>query len=176
MPVLVDAETAVADSARIADYLEMRYPDAPSLFGGTAGRALSSFVAGWTDTILHPAIARFVVSDIIGTLAEKDRGYFRQSREARFGMPLEAVTADRAEKLPAFRQSLAPLRTMLAQQPFLGGAAPLYADYIVFGAFQWARTTSRFELLEADDPVYAWRDRLLDIFGGLGRQAPCYPC
>ena len=37
----------------------------------------------------------------------------------------------------------------LKSQPFLGGAAPLYPDYIVFGGFQWARTISGFALLEA---------------------------
>jgi glutathione S-transferase len=176
VPVLVDADNAITDSTRIADYLEARYPEAPSLFGGTAGRALASFVAGWTDTILHRAIGRFVVSDIIGHLAEPDQGYFRQSREARFGNKLEAVTADREARLPAFREALAPLRAMLNVQPYLGGAAPLYADYIVFGAFQWARTVSGFELLAADDPVHAWRDRMLDAFDGLARKAPCHTC
>jgi glutathione S-transferase len=175
VPVLVDGDTTIVDSTRIAEYLETRYPDAPSLFGGPAGRALTNFAMAWADTTLHPAIARFVLSDLFETLAEKDRPYFRQSREARFGMPLEAVTADRDERLPAFRQSLTPLRAMLAIQPFLGGAAPLYADYIVFGAFQWARTTSPYELLAEDDLVHAWRDRMLDAFDGLGRQALCHP-
>ena len=34
---------------------------------------------------------------------------------------------------------------------------PNYADYIVFGPFQWARVVSPFKLLEDEDPVYAWR-------------------
>jgi glutathione S-transferase len=176
VPILVDEGTTIHDSARIADYLEERYPDAPSLFGGPEAQALTQFVASWTAVTLHAAIARFVLSDVIGTLAEQDHAYFRESREAAFGMTLEAVTADREANLPLFRQSLTPLRHMLKTQPYLGGDAPLYADYIVFGAFQWARTVSRFELLEADDPVHGWRERLLDAFDGLGRRAPRYPC
>jgi hypothetical protein len=43
-------------------------------------------------------------------------------------------------------------------------AAANYADYIMFGAFQWARVVSPFKLLTEDDPVYAWRERLLDAF------------
>jgi glutathione S-transferase len=39
VPVLVDGETVVADSWRIANYLEDDYPDRPSLFGGDAGRS-----------------------------------------------------------------------------------------------------------------------------------------
>ena len=35
----------------------------------------------------------------------------------------------------------------------------------------WPRTVSPFELLEADDPVYAWRERMLDLFDGMARKA-----
>src|SRR6266704_883697 len=52
------------------------------------------------------------------------------------------------------------------------GAAPNYADYIVFGGFQWARVVSPFKLLAENDPVYAWRERLLDAFDGMARQSP----
>jgi glutathione S-transferase len=45
----------------------------------------------------------------------------------------------------------------------------------VFGGFQWARAVSPFRLLEADDPIYAWREKLLDAFDGLARKSPGYP-
>ena len=77
----------------------------------------------------------------------------------------------REERLPSFRQSLQPLRSLLEAQPFLGGDKPLYADYIVFGGFQWARCISTFPLLEADDPIVPWRERMLDAFDGLARRA-----
>jgi glutathione S-transferase len=175
VPVLVDGDTVICDSARIADYLEDHFPDRPSLFGGSAGRALTNFFSTWAGNVMHPVIARSVVSDVVNELTADDQVYFRKSREAAFGMTLEQVTADREARLPAFRQSLAPLRMVLEQQPFLGGAAPLYADYIVFSAFQWARVTSRLELIGTDDPIHAWRERLLDAFNGLARSAPCYP-
>jgi glutathione S-transferase len=59
----------------------------------------------------------------------------------------------------------------LAEQPFLAGASPAYADHIVMGSFMWARATSPFPLLEADDPIFAWRERMLDLFDGLARNA-----
>jgi glutathione S-transferase len=175
VPVLVDGETVVTDSAAIADYLEAQYPDRPSLFGGDAGRALTRFAADWTEQVVFPGIARSVVHEIWQHLAPEDQAYFRDSRETRFGMTLEAVTAEREARLPAFRQALAPLRKTVEAQPFLGGTAPRYADYVVFGAFQWGRMVSRFELLAADDPIWLWRERVLDLYGGLARQAPCYP-
>jgi glutathione S-transferase len=66
------------------------------------------------------------------------------------------------------------MRLTLKTQPYLGGAAPNYADYIVFGGFQWARVVSPFKLLAEDDPVYAWRERLLDAFDGMARKSPGY--
>jgi glutathione S-transferase len=90
------------------------------------------------------------------------------------GMTLEDLVAEREARLPAFRQSLAPLRLTLKAQPFLGGDRPLYADYAVFGPFQWARCISPFAMLAADDPITRWRERLLDAFDGLARTAPGY--
>jgi glutathione S-transferase len=174
VPVIVDGGKVVHDSTAIADYLETRYPDRLTLFGGAAGRALTSFVQNWTETVLQPALIGFVVLDICRHSAPQDQTYFRQSREERFGTTLENVVKDREQRLPAFRDSLAPLRRTLERQRFLAGAAPAYADYIVFGAFQWARAISDFQLLAADDPVAAWRGRMLDVFDGLARKAPAY--
>jgi glutathione S-transferase len=103
-----------------------------------------------------------------------DAAYFRKTREARFGKPLEEVVAGRDKSVEGFRRSLEPMRLTLKTQAHLGGAKPNYADYIVFGAFQWARVVSPFKLLAADDPVYAWRERLLDAFDGMARNSPGY--
>lgn len=170
VPVLVDGETVVPDSWAIAAYLDRAYPDRPSLFG-TAQPAIR-FIAAWTDQALHPALVRLIVSDIPPLLDPVARAYFIASREARFGRSLDAVTADRDARLPEFRSLLQPLRTTLGHQPFLGGAAPDYADYTVFGAFQLARVVSPLPLLETEDPVRDWRERLLDRFDGLARQTP----
>jgi glutathione S-transferase len=174
VPVIVDNGRVVHDSSAIADYLEERYPERAPLFGDDRARALTRFVQNWTETVLQPALIGLVVLDIWRHVAPEDRAYFRQSREERFGRPLEAVVADREGRLPAFRDALAPLRRTLERQQFLAGGSPAYADYIVFGAFQWARAISDFALLAADDPVAAWRGRLLDAFDGMARNAPAY--
>ena len=175
VPVLVDGGETVFDSWTIADYLEATYPDCPKLFAGPGERALAKFVSAWTDTVVQAGLFRLVVLDIWSHVAEQDKDYFRKSREERIGMSLEAFCADRAAKVAAFLQSLAPLRVTLQGQPYLGGAAPDYADYVVFGAFQWARCISPIQLLAADDAVAAWRRRLLDAFDGLAGKAIGYP-
>ncbi len=174
VPVLVDGATAVHDSWAIAVHLEERYLDRPSLFGGAAAMAVTHFVNAWGDRVLLPIVATLVVRDILDHLHEKDRDYFRASREKAFGRTLEAVVADRDTRVASFRAALEPLRTMLRSQPFIAGDAPAYADYIPFGVFQWARAISAFPLLEDGDPVLAWRNRLLDAFDGLARDAPGY--
>ena len=174
VPVIVDGGRVVHDSTAIAEYLEDRYADRPSLFGGETGRALTRFVQNWTDTVVLNNLIRLVLVDIHGHLDPEDQAYFRQDREKRFGAPLEEVVRDREARLPAFRASLDPLRRTVGRQDFVCGTAPAYADYIVFGAFQWARAISGFELLDADDPVRAWRGRMLDLFNGLARRAPAY--
>ena len=174
VPVLIDGDTSVADSWTIANYLEDRFPERPSLFGGEGGRAMARMINWWGDVAVVGGMFPLIVADIPAHLKPVDAAYFRQSREARFGKPLEEVTAARDTTVESFRRALDPLRLTLRTQPYLGGAAPNYADYIVFGAFQWARVVSPFKLLAGNDPVYAWREKLLDAFDGVARNSPGY--
>jgi glutathione S-transferase len=174
VPVLVHRGRAIRESFAIAEYLEDAFPDKPSLFGGAPGRDLARFVNAWADAVALPGIARLIVADIPAVLDAEDSAYFRTSREQRFGKTLEAVQADRDTAVKGFRQALHPLRMVLRSQPFMSGAAPMQADAIVFGCFQWARCTSPFRLLEADDPIEAWRQRMLDLHDGLARRVPAF--
>jgi glutathione S-transferase len=173
VPVLLDGEKAIVDSFVIANYLEDTYPDRPSLFGGEGGRAMVRFLNGFGDMIVIAGIFPMVVADIAQRLDGDDYAYFRKSREARFtNKTLEEVASDRDSRVEGFRKTLEPLRLMLRAQPFVGGSAPNYGDYIMFGGFQWARAVSPFRLLAEDDPIYAWRERMLDAHGGLARKSP----
>ena len=167
VPVLLDGDRAVADSWAIANYLEDTYPDRPSLFGGDGGRAMARMLNWWGDITVIGGIFPLIIADIPLGLAPVDADYFRKSREARFGKSLEEVMAGREQAVLAFRKSLEPMRQTLKTQPFLGGDAPNYADYIVFGPFQWARVVSPFRLLEESDAVHvrADSDEAADGFG-----------
>lgn len=174
VPVLIDRERSVADSWAIAGYLEDAYPDKPSLFGGEGGRGIAKFMNAWADINLIAGIFPLIAVDIVQQLDQEDAEYFRVSREARIGRTLEEFVANRDRTVEVFRKGLDPMRIMLRTQPFIGGAAPNYADYIVFGPLMWARAVSPFKLLKEDDAVYAWRERLLDAHDGLARKAPGY--
>jgi glutathione S-transferase len=86
-----------------------------------------------------------------GILDARDKAYFQQTREKRFGMSLEQLATQREQSLRALREGLGPLRAMLAEQPFVAGQAPGFSDYIVF----------------------AYRERMLDLYDGFGRKAAC---
>jgi glutathione S-transferase len=161
VPVILDRGTAIADSWRIAEYLEDTYPDRPSLFGGSAGRGLARAISNWADLVLHPLVLRMKIGDVFATIHERDRDYFRQSREARFGRTLEQLVADGHAFVEPFHDALDPLRRTLEQQTFLSGQEPLYADYVVCSAFQWISMVSREEVLKEADPLLRWRGEVL---------------
>jgi glutathione S-transferase len=112
-----------------------------------------------------------VLPDLFARLHPTDRSYFRQSREARFGRPLEEAALEPTQGLRELRTALTPVRAVLGEQHFLGGGQPSFADYIVFGALQWARAVCPLPLIEASDPVFAWRTRLLEAFDGYAANA-----
>ena len=175
VPVIVDGKQAVYDSWEIALYLDEAYPSRPGLFEGTESRALALFLQHWAVRSLHAPLLRVILLDLYRHVHEKDQAYFRESREKRLGGKLEHVAGDPMKSLAEFRGALEPLRPGLAQNPFVCGKGPGFADYIVFGTFQWARSVSPQRLLEPDDPVYAWRERMLDLFEGYARKAKGYP-
>jgi glutathione S-transferase len=170
VPVIRDGERVVADSFAIALYLDEAYPDRPTLFAGDGGKALARFIERWSQLTIHPYVATVALTDLHDMQDEPNAAYFRASREQRYGKRLEEVVAKRDAGLAAFRAALEPLRSTLAYQPFIGGEAPLFADYIVFGALQWGRVASPFQLLDDSDSITSWFERCLDLHGGIGRQ------
>ncbi len=171
VPVLRDGDEVICDSWDIACYLEDRYPDAPSLFGGAIGRAQARFFNAWAPT-MSATIMPMIVKDIHDRARPEDQAYFRQSRETRFGRTLEEIHAARDAQPALFAAAAAPLRAVLGEQPFLCGETPAYADYIVFGSFQTARLMSPARLVEPGDAIHGWRERMLDLFDGMARAEP----
>jgi len=172
VPILRDGEEVVVDSWRIAEHLEDRYPDRPRLFDGAGARALAQFVAGFVDRQLLPRLAPLLMIDVTAIVDAEDGAHLRRQIEAAFKRPLEELAGSRDKDIVAFRRLLDPARLVLAKHEFLSGTAPGYADYVLFSLFQWARMVSPFEVLDAADRMAVWRERLLDLHGGLARAAP----
>ena len=170
VPVIHDGPKVVKDSWEIARHLESAYPDKP-LFGAALQHA--RFVAHWVDGTVQPALFPILVGDLYDRVRPVDQPYFRESRGKRLGTTDFAGFQARAREkgVDAFRAVLEPARRVLKDQPYLSGEQPAYADYALVGSFLWARVASPLNLLQPDDPIHAWRERMLDLFDGMGRKA-----
>lgn len=170
VPVIRDGDTTVFDSFAIAEYLERAYPDRPALFGGAHGMAKA--LNGFVDRTVQPLVGPMIVADVYDHVDDTCREYFRTTREQRFAKPMDQIQTGRVDRVIAFRTALEPIRAVVRGQPFVGGEAPNYGDFPLFGTLQWARLTSTFQLIEDDDPLHGWFERMLDAYDGLGRSAP----
>lgn len=171
VPVLVDGKKTIVDSWDIACYLESNYPQRPSLFGGKAAESEALFIKFWCDRVINPVVFQIVVLDVFENLHEKDKAYFRKSREAKLGKTLEEFAQPNDDYVTALNQALEPLRETLKSQAYLGGDAANFADYIIFAAFMWIESISSIKILNTEDSIYTWRDRLLNAFDGYASKA-----
>lgn len=174
VPVLLDGNTAIHDSWRIALYLDEAYPDSP-LFESDQAKAYALWIHNWTERCLHPLIVPIILADVTAHLHPKDSDFFRKTREHAFGTPLESIMDQSVDAFDRLRSALSPLRRTLISQPFVAGASPAYADYAIFGAFQWARCCSPQILIRRrDDPMLQWIERMLELYDGMARCATGY--
>jgi glutathione S-transferase len=170
VPIIEDDGRHVGDSWAIADYLDSTYPDTPKLFGTPTERALCRYIEMTLFTTIAPHLLSSYVKDIHDHALEKDRAYFRESREKRLGRTLEEVCAGRESRVEQAREGLQSIRLTLAQgQPFISGEHPGYADYMVAGFLLWVASVATLPLLRADDSLLPWFERVRDLYGGLGR-------
>ena len=168
VPIVKEGETVVRDSWQIAEHLEARHKDAPTLFGGPIGRGVTQALNVWVDRTLVLPMLAVIVADIHDRVDAADEHYFRESMEKILKMTLEEARTRRAEAMSRLTRTLEPMQALLKRQPWIAGAQPAYADYILFSIFQWARIMSPHEVLE-DGALREWRERVLDLHGGYAR-------
>ncbi|TMH63777.1 MAG: glutathione S-transferase family protein, partial [Betaproteobacteria bacterium] len=172
VPVIKDGETVVRDSWKIAEHLEDRYPDRPALFGGAIGRGVTQAFNTWVDRALVPAMMPVIVADVHERVDPMDDAYFRQQFEGFLKCTLEEARTRRPQALERLARALEPMQATLKRQAFICGSAPAYGDYILFSVFQWARITSPQAIFNNSDPLYGWRERILDLYDGFARNIP----
>lgn len=169
VPVLVSGEETITDSARIVAWLEKNVAGDP--FTTTnAERAACDFYQAWVGARIYPFLGPMLFVKVWAHAHENDKEYFRTSREERFGKTLEesAATPGLVDNLETSLQTLAG---PLARHKFLGGEKPNLADYQVMSPFMWQRSVSSGALYDAPQAVDAWKERMLDLFDGYGRNA-----
>jgi len=174
VPVLIDGDRHVCDSWSIATYLDETYPDRPMLMKDEAATAAARLTQAWADGTLFGPLRPIAVKRVWDILGETDQSYFRETREKALGASLEDVSSDAAvaDGYKALSKTVKPLEAVLLEHAFLGGDAPYYGDYIVFGTLMWPHTISSKHALDGDLATAAWFERMLDLFDGYARNAP----
>jgi glutathione S-transferase len=170
VPVIKDGETVVRDSWRIAEYLEDKYPERPTLFGGAIGRGVTQTFNLWVDRTVVPAMMPVIVAEVHERVDPADEQYFRGQFEGFLKCTLEEARERAPQALERLKRVLEPLEAALKRQPFVCGAAPAYADYILFSVAQWARVMSPRVIFDTTDALYGWRSRILDLYDAFARK------
>jgi len=172
VPVIRDGEAAIRDSWKIAEHLEDSYPQAPTLFGGAIGRGVSQAFNTWVDRAVVPAMLPLIVADIHQRVEARDDAFVREMFEKILKKTLEQARAERDDALKRLGRALEPMQATLKRQPYICGRDPAYADYILFSVVPGSRIIRPQEVLGPEDPLCAWRERVLDLFGGFARNVP----
>jgi glutathione S-transferase len=169
VPILVHDGAIVCDSWNIALYLEDRFPDKPTLFGGSACRAATRFVNHWADTTFHLPLRKIIFPEFVECLCPEDRDYFVRSREAEFDLTIEQVRNKRSLFQKEFDVACLPLERLLSEHEFICGLSPTYADYIVFSVFLQPHVCNAKDMLAPNSAIALWRSRMFTLFGGVDR-------
>ena len=172
VPIIKDGETIVRDSWKIAEYLEEKYPDRPTLFGGAAGKGLAYTFNTWADRVLLPAMMPVIVADLYERIDPSDEAYFRQLFEGFLGCTLEEQRSRVPKAKERVSKVLEPMQAATKRQRFVCGESPAYGDYILFSIVQWARIASPQDIFNNSDPLHQWRERMLDLYDGFARNIP----
>lgn len=129
------------DSAQIAQFLESTYPE-PSV---PLTSKLGSEIADRARAVGGKVLSTSLMPREAGILSPRSQEYFRRTREASLGHPLEdLLDADKEEQAwnAAAEGMLAVselMQTNKADGPFVLGARPSYTDFFIAGSLETAR-------------------------------------
>ncbi len=172
VPVLVDGERWIHESMDIAHYLDRTYPDRPALMPDRAAAATARFVEAWCNTSILPNLRMIAVPHVFKAIHDKDKAYFRESREAMLGCKLEDIPPNPDAERVALAKALQPAEMLFQTTPYFGGDTPSYADYVLFGSLMWPYQVCPDSPLAPGSALAAWFERLLGLNDGFARASP----
>jgi len=175
LPAIVDDGEWVLDSWLIAEYLDAKYPDRPTLIGDPSVKALTQMVEAWLwQQAIGPWMTCFIKQYRDRSLPQ-DQQYVTESRERMFGRKIEDIIVGREDRLRKVPPALQLMRNTLAQNAWFGGDRPNYADFRMLAVFLFTASVADTPVLTDDDPLRDWIERGFDLYGGLGRHPGLSP-
>lgn len=144
LPAIHDTATGVhlCDSSRIAEYLEAQYPACPRIFPHDTIGLQIDFHDRMSAKL--SALWDFVVPAMLARLVPASQAYYRRTREAAWGVPIEKIApaggrfVEEWDKVRAgFAQVAGWYAKMRAEGPFIMGAQASWADFVVGAHLVW---------------------------------------
>lgn len=127
------------DSAPIAKFLEETYPEPSLPLTSELGQEIESKARG----AVGPVFGKSVMPREIHILSPRSQTYFRETREALLGQPLEDLLDHEEEAWKAVDGNMRAvgelMQTHKANGPFVLGVSPSYTDFFIAGSLQSAR-------------------------------------
>lgn len=130
------------DSVPISQFIESTYPVPPVPLTSELGREIE-FKA---RSVVGGAFRASVMPREVAILSPRSQKYFRSTREATLGHPLEDLLAPGKEdqNWNALAESVRAVGELMltnkANGPFVLGEKPSYTDFFIAGSLQCART------------------------------------
>ena len=153
VPIFRNESIFMADSWEINKYLDTTYAAKGKIFRNSAEEAQALFIQ---QLMLVPRTLRVILLDLFKSVAEKDKEYFRVSREKRFNMTLEEANLPRAEGIEELVTAYQPFESYFSQPRLLGGDHINYADIIVLSHLQLPIRMGGIDLLQELPAMKGW--------------------
>jgi hypothetical protein len=109
--------------------------------------------------------------DVLNSLDEDDKKYFRDTREPFFKCKIEELPGNRGDNIEAYFKSIKPIIDHLEKNSFIDGDNPLIHDYCLISRIQMIKTISpdSYSDLVENNPSEAlrnWVDSMGNLFNG----------
>jgi glutathione S-transferase len=160
LPAIHDPSTGtyLADSLKIAQYLENTYPSTPSLFPDNTLGLQAAFMYAFHKQL--DTMWQFTYAPECHILNERSAEYFRRKTEKKFGRSLEdLVLKGKGGEIEwgRFKAGLGRVDSWYAKSsgPFILDASPSWADFVVASYAMWWRSIWGEDSKEWDD-IVSW--------------------
>lgn len=176
VPVLVQGTEVVADSSRIARWLDTHYPEPALLPADPQTRAYAGLLEEWADEALYFVIGAFkwlnpenrrraianTVPELVGDSLAPLVGPLVAHRIRRRYAASGYTAASLGTLRERMRENLAVLATLLDGRPYLLGRCPSLADVATFAQLCWLARYDEGRLLDEVPIVQRWLARVAE--------------
>lgn len=131
-PALVDGDRRFGDTVSIVTHLDAVNPDRKVFVWQDADLTLET-----VEREFGFRVGKVIAPQFLDRLCPEDRDYSRTTRESRFGMTFEELTANRAASEHDLAFTVSRYAERLDKGPCFSGPKPGFSDTVVYSYRQW---------------------------------------